>query len=311
MNLTTQVVLITGIAGFIGRYVARHFRQQGLLVVGVDRSSPENAPLADLVTYYQTSLPSSEFIEIVKRHQPQICIHSAGRASVGLSIKNPAEDFYTNTVLTFEVLNTLRLYAPECRFIFLSSAAVYGNPQSLPVTESSPCKPLSPYGFHKWQCEQLCIEFTTVYGLPTTSVRIFSAYGSGLRRQVIWDICQKLMTQGSLNLQGTGRESRDFIHVADIAKALNLITMQAPMRGEVYNLATGNETPIIELANKVINALGSKCIPEFDGVVPVGNPLNWRADISKLKELGFQPSMSLDAGVQSFVNWCKAELLHP
>jgi UDP-glucose 4-epimerase len=302
-------VLVTGVAGFIGRYVARYFYEQEWLVIGIDNSPPENAPLGNLQTYQHLQLPNSALHSLLKENPPQVCIHCAGRASVGLSLTDPAADFYGNTLLTFELLNALRLYAPSCRFIFLSSAAVYGNPEFLPVTETLSNAPLSPYGFHKWQCEQICLEFTKVYGLPTTSVRIFSAYGPGLRRQVLWDICWKAITKNSVTLQGTGYESRDFIHALDIAKALMVLATSAPMEGEVYNLASGKEVSISELANMILNALEYDCTPQFDGVLPVGNPLNWQADISKLNALGFIPSVPLEMGVKTFANWCRAELV--
>jgi UDP-glucose 4-epimerase len=302
-------VLITGVAGFIGRYVARYFSEQGWAVIGLDNSPPENAPLANLSTYHCLQLPDPGLSRLLKETSPQVCVHCAGRASVGLSMTDPAADFQTNTVLTFELLNALRLDAPNCRFIFLSSAAVYGNPTSLPIHETQITTPLSPYGFHKLQCEQLCLEFSKVYELPTASLRIFSAYGPGLRRQVLWDICRKLITHDSLSLQGTGQESRDFIHALDIASAIGTVATSAPMQGEVYNLATGREVTIAELANMALNALNSNHQTEFDGVVPAGNPLNWQADMSKLNALGFSSHVPLERGVQTFANWCRAELV--
>jgi UDP-glucose 4-epimerase len=304
-----QTVLITGVAGFIGRYVARYFAAQGWDVVGIDSSAPENAPLAGLTTYHSLRMPSSELGRIVTSCAPTLCIHCAGRAAVGLSMTAPAPDFYANTVMTFELLDTLRLNAPGCRFIFLSSAAVYGNPHSLPIDEHHPTVPLSPYGFHKLHSEHLCQEFSQIYNLPTASVRIFSAYGPGLRRQVLWDICRKAVLGQPVKLQGTGAESRDFVHALDIAQALMLVATAAPMAGEVYNLATGNEVKIVDLASLVLAAVDYQGKPDFDGIIPIGTPLNWRADISKLIALGFTPAIALEPGVKSFANWCKAELL--
>jgi UDP-glucose 4-epimerase len=308
MAMTTSI-LVTGVAGFLGRYISRHFFRQGWYVIGIDNSPPENAPLGNLSAYYRLKLPDPNLSQYLQQHSPQICIHCAGRASVGLSVTDPAADYYANTALTLEILNALRLNAPKCRFIYLSSAAVYGNPQSLPVSEDQPPSPVSPYGFHKWQGEQLCWEFTKVYGLPTASVRIFSAYGPGLRRQVVWDICQKAIAQNSLILQGTGKESRDFIHALDIAKALDTIATSAPMQGEVYNLGTGREVAISDLAVMVLGALGCDYTPDFDGIVPVATPLNWQADIAKLNNLGFNASVPLEQGIKTFANWCKAELV--
>lgn len=304
-----KTILITGVAGFIGRYVARYFCEKGWSVVGIDNSPPENAPLANLIAYHRLQLPNATLNDLIQQISPDVCIHCAGRASVGLSVTDPAADFYANTVVTFELLNTLRLYAPNCRSIFLSSAAVYGNPESLPVEETQSSAPISPYGFHKWQCEQLYQEFFKVYGLPTASIRIFSAYGPGLRRQVVWDVCQKALSQNSLVLQGTGEESRDFVHALDIAKALMVVANNAPMGGEIYNLGTGCEVTISKLTHLVLQALESKKTPSFDGVVPIGTPLYWQADISKLIGLGFSPSVSLEQGTKTFANWCRAELI--
>jgi UDP-glucose 4-epimerase len=309
MTENNKIALITGVTGFLGRYVARYFSERGWSIIGIGTSPPENAPLANLTKYYCLRLPSSDLKEILQEHLPSICIHCAGRASVGLSVSEPISDFYTNSVVTFELLNALRLYSAKCKFIFLSSAAVYGNPQSLPVSENQKVTPISPYGFHKLMCEQMCLEFTKVYGLQTASLRIFSAYGPGLRRQVVWDICQKAITQGSLLLQGTGEESRDFIHALDIARALSVVVESAPMAGEVYNLGTGREVKISELATMVLNSLEQDFTPEFDGVVPPGNPLNWQADISQLKSIGFTPAVELERGVKTFVTWCRAELV--
>jgi UDP-glucose 4-epimerase len=126
---------------------------------------------------------------------------------------------------------------------------------------------------------------------------------------VIWDICQKAILQNSLILQGTGEESRDFIHALDIANAIDCITRNAEMNGEFYNLATGAEVKIRSLVNLVLDSLEIEKQPEFNGVVPAGVPLNWRADISRLRSLGFEPNVSFERGIKTFAYWCRAELL--
>jgi UDP-glucose 4-epimerase len=304
-----KTVLITGVAGFIGRYVARYFSKQGWKVIGTDNSPPENAPVADLSTYQRLQLPSPEFSNILQVHQPDALIHCAGRASVALSVSDPVADFYSNTIVTFNLLDALRLNTPHCKFIFLSSAAVYGNPSKLPIDETYPVSPISPYGFHKLQSEQLCLEFSKIYDIPTASLRIFSAYAPGLRRQVLWDICSKALTQERVVLQGTGQESRDFIHALDIAKALMVVATSAQMKGEVYNLASGREATISELATLVLEGVEHQGELVFDGIVPQGNPLNWQADITKIESIGFMPSVQLEQGVKVFTNWCRAELI--
>jgi len=304
-----KTVLVTGVTGFIGRYVARQFSEAGWSVVGLGTRPPENAPRQDLTDYKQLVLPSPELTGIVRKLQPQVCIHCAGRASVDLSRTDPAADFSASVAVTFNVLDALRLHAPECRLIYLSSAAVYGNPERLPIQETQSFNPISPYGFHKLMSEQLCTEFFKIYNLPTAIARIFSAYGPGLRRQVLWDICQKALTQPALKLLGTGDESRDFIHGRDVAKAIYLLAEKAPCQAEVYNLANGVETTIRELAELVLDKIGQPIPLEFDGSIRVGNPVNWQADINRLSQLGFVPEVPLERGINIYAQWCRAEIL--
>ena len=304
-----NTVIITGVAGFLGRYIARQFASEKWSVIGIDHHANENAPLRSLHSYHAIRLPSTAFGALVKQVQPALCIHCAGRASVPQSVIDPAADFAANASLTFDLLDTLRTYAPSSRVVFMSSAAVYGNPVRLPITEEESVVPLSPYGFHKSMSEQLLKEFHTVYGLRGASLRIFSAYGPGLRRQVLWDFCYKALIEKRIVLQGTGQETRDFIHAIDVAKATLAIAKGAPMIGEVYNVASGEEITIRALAEKVLEQLRTGLVPETDGIVPTGTPRNWRADISKLRALGYQPSIQLEIGIERFSSWASAELL--
>jgi UDP-glucose 4-epimerase len=304
-----KAVLITGVTGFIGRYVARQFAEAGWSVVGLGTRPPENAPKPDLLSYHPLVLPSADLAGIVQQVQPEVCIHCVGRASVDISVIDPAADFNASVAVTFNILDNLRLYAPKGKFIYLSSAAVYGNPETLPIRESENPNPISPYGFHKLMSEQLCAEFFKVYNLPTAIVRIFSAYGPGLRRQVLWDMCCKALTQNVLRLRGTGDESRDFIHGRDVAKALYMLAERAPCEAEVYNLGSGIETKIKELADLVLEQLSENIPVEFDGHQAVGNPINWRSDVSRIAKIGFTPEVTLERGVKVYVQWCRAEIL--
>jgi UDP-glucose 4-epimerase len=213
--------------------------------------------------------------------------------------------------MTFEVLETLRTAAPRCRLLLLSSAAVYGTPASLPVPETHRTAPLSPYGYHQLQCELLCEEFTRIYALPTTIVRLFSAYGPGLRRHVVWDICERALSDQSLTLRGTGRETHDFIHASDIARALLLLAENGGGDADVYNLASGEETPVASLADLLLSALLTEARATFDGCATPATPLCSRADIAKIGALGFTPAIGLEQGLRGVATWCAAELGAP
>lgn len=302
----TRTLLLLGAAGFLGRACAREFLHRGWKVVGADAVPAQNAPAG--IDYEQITLPSPALAELIAQVQPAACVHAAGRASVALSMEDPGRDFHDGAVVTFELLDALRRFAPACRAALLSSAAVYGDPVSLPISEEAVPAPLSPYGYHKLQCELIGEEFARVFGLPVASARIFSAYGVGLRRQVVWDICEKAILQGGVRLRGTGQESRDFVHAIDVAGGLAAMVEKAPMQGERYNLASGVETTIATLAERVLALLGFTAPPEFGAQENRGDPKNWRAEIGRLRALGFQPRVSLEEGLRGVTTWARAEL---
>jgi UDP-glucose 4-epimerase len=300
-----KTLVLTGAAGFLGQAIARHFFINGWQVFGLDRISKGDIPREHINKYFSLNLPDPRFDKILSDCNPQAFIHAAGSASVPQSMLDPASDFRDGPALTFSMLNSLRQNAPDCAFIFLSSAAVYGNPAILPVNEDQETAPISVYGYHKLQSELLCREFSKLYGIKTACPRLFSAYGPGLRRQVIWDITHKAFSEPEIHLQGSGLESRDFIHCCDVARGLEQILLQAPMKGEAYNLASGNETTIAELLDIILAHLRITPKVVFSGEIPAGTPHHWKANIQRMNNLGFQPTISLSQGVTDFIDWYK------
>jgi UDP-glucose 4-epimerase len=304
-----KTILITGATGFIGRYIASRFSNDGWNVIGLGSSNLENELDTNLSCYKNIRLPSSELSALIRQVNPDVCVHCAGKSSVARSIYNPYDDFETNVHATFSLLDSLRLYSPQCSLIYLSSAAVYGNPKTLPIYEYQELEPISPYGFHKLMSEQLCKEFFKIYGLKTAIIRIFSAYGKGLKRQVIWDICQRAISQPTLELQGTGQETRDFIHADDIAEAVYIVCQKSIFEANIYNLASGKETTIKYLAELIISKLGKANSLIFNGMVPVGNPINWKANISCLEEIGFTSKITLEQGISDYCEWYRCKIM--
>ncbi len=298
-----KTILITGVAGFLGSHIARVFASQGMAVVGIDSAHEEGAPVSMLSGYLQCRLPDSRVRSFLSESRPDFCIHCAGRASVPFSIREPLADFVGNVAVFADFLAMLAAEVPKCRVIHLSSAAVYGQPQLLPVTETAELRPLSPYGFHKKMAEDLCSEYAGIYGLATANLRVFSAYGAGLRRQVLWDICSKLLSTGEIVLQGDGSESRDFIHAKDVARAALVVLERGAMRGESYNVASGLQTTIIELADELMESLKIHREIIWSGSLPEGTPSRWRADISRVCSIGFAPQISLQQGISDYVKW--------
>lgn len=301
-------VLITGSNGFIGSHLVKHFCDLDNKVIGLDRpTSYYPFPTTNNYTYFPLDLPDPIFIEKLSEWKPSILIHTAGNSSVPNSVTNPLGDFSGSVVVFYNILDAVRKVSPETKVIYLSSAAVYGNPIFLPVTESHPVNPISPYGFHKLLCEDISREFYSLYKLNVCSVRIFSAYGPGLRKQVIWDIINKALLSPFVQLSGTGKESRDFIYVDDIAKAIEIVASRGSYASEVYNLASGNETNIEDLSKTIVERIGVSKDIAFSGLQRPGDPLHWRADIQRIHSLGFTPGTSIEEGINQVVSWIANE----
>ncbi|HOC37825.1 MAG TPA: NAD-dependent epimerase/dehydratase family protein, partial [Thermodesulfobacteriota bacterium] len=182
-------VLITGASGFLGSWLFNHFHSHGYSTFGVDRSRPCTAGIFRIAAEncYCLKIPSIRFYSLLASVRPSVIIHAAGPSSVSASVADPESDFHDSVSVTEFLLQCIRRYSSRSALVYLSSAAVYGNPPGLPVSESMPCQPISPYGRHKQICEQMIQDFSQHYDVPCAVLRIFSAYGEGLRRQVIYD----------------------------------------------------------------------------------------------------------------------------
>lgn len=281
--------LVTGASGFLGRAVVRHLEACGRTVVAVKREPP---------------MGETAFDELLIRCQPEVVVHTAGSASVPASFVDPWADFQSGPQLTFRLLEALRRHSPASRLVFFSSAAVYGEPVCLPVLESEECRPLSPYGFHKVACELLCRQYRSLYGMQVSILRIFSAYGPGLRKQVFWDLSRQLARNPrEIVLQGTGMESRDFVFADDVARAVMAVAEHGDFNAAAYNVAGGREVFLRDLVRSLIDAFGVSPEICFNGKVPTGNPLRWQASIDSLRATGFQPRVDFSSGVASYVEW--------
>jgi UDP-glucose 4-epimerase len=302
MVSSNKSVLVLGAAGFLGSAVSRYFIEQGMAVHGADIVSPvRSIPFASFELVEDSPTGIAKVLSAVR---PAYLLNFAGSADVGRSLVSPENDFRRSVGLVFSWLEGVRLFSPDTRVLLASSAAVYGQPNRLPIDEEMLPRPLSPYGYHKWMCELLAKEYCEVYGIGTASTRIFSAYGTGLRKQILWDLCCKCQAGGSIELGGDGSETRDFIHADDVAQAVGLILGAGKFAGESYNVANGTETTIADLAGRVVSEFR---LPldrlQFSGAGRLGDPKNWRADIGRLRALGYSPKVVFAQGVADYVKW--------
>ena len=304
-----QTVIVTGAAGFIGSYCARHFAREGWFVVGLDRRPPDvAAPVRPCWRAFEIDdlTDCERLCRLLDRFAPEVIIHAAGPASVEQSFRNPSADFSAQVAPWLTLLQAIQRTSSQARLILCSSAAVYGNPRRLPVAETAERAPISPYGYHKVVKELLLEEYVALHGARGSAARIFSTFGPGLRHLAVWDIARRMLA-GDFKLEGTGRETRDYLYIEDVAAALMQIAVSAQHQGEAINVASGTETEIRQLAVLVGRELGLGSV-DFagDSVTVIGKPTRWRADVARLRGLGFSPSFSLDEGLSATLQWIKS-----
>ncbi len=301
--------LVIGGAGFLGAGIARALRDAGCAVTSLDAVGCNNPHESAGIRTIVMSLPGASFGSLLSDIAPDVVVHCAGKASVPDSVHNPHDDFVSHVVLTEWLIHQLRISAPNTRFIYLSSAAVYGQPDELPVTESCPIRPISPYGYHKRMAEMLCEQASQLFGLRTVIARVFSAYGAGLQRQVVWEAARQAAEDGCIQLHGTGEETRDFIHAHDISRAMVVLAEKALPNGTAYNVASGVETSVSDVAHLIAARCG-KCPVAFRNNRRGYDPERWRADTAKINEIGFKPSVSMAEGLDDLLIWVRKELAH-
>jgi UDP-glucose 4-epimerase len=303
-----RAVLVTGGTGFLGRALISALLDRGEQVVALSRNATAMDPRCQSVQVELGQLCDYHDLPLLDY---QACFHFAGASSVPLSWEKPIEDFANSVPGTVSLIHFLARNHPRCKLLVSSSAAVYGNPAVLPVVETAPIAPISPYGVHKATIEFLCEHYSRLLGLPITILRIFSAYGPGLRKQLLWDTVCKLMKattsrQGSISLYGTGLESRDFLHSRDVAlAAIRLADAQPNNQFDIVNIASGAETQISRVAQLLCRFWGESIQPEFTGEARAGDPQRWVADLSRLSALEFFPCMGLEDGIRDYVTWAK------
>lgn len=295
-------ILIIGSKGFIGSHCVKYLSKRHE-VWECDVILDYNAP-----RYISIDAVDAQFYEIFQQQKFDVCINCSGAANVSFSLQKPYNDFSLNTLNVFKMLEAIRLYNKECRFITMSSAAVYGNPESLPIRENMGCAPVSPYGYHKMMMERVCEEYTRFWGIKTCCLRIFSAYGPGLKKQLLWDLYNKLQHDVTPTLWGTGEESRDFVHVDDIVRIIELSIDNSTFEAQCVNAANGRQVFIREIVKLYTENVSSNKEITFNQEKRSGDPINWEADISTVKEWGYVQKVPLEQGVKEYIAWAEREL---
>lgn len=298
-------VLITGGAGFIGSHLAEQLSAGSDVWVLDDLSVGSRSNIPEGTTFIEGDVRDpcalSRAMEGV-----DVVFHQAALVSIEDSITDPATSHEINVDATVSLLDLAR--TEDARFVFASSAAVYGHPETVPIPEDHPTNPISPYGVDKLVAEHYCRVYHELYGLETVRLRYFNVYGPRQHTNrysgVIRTFIRQALAGEPITVHGDGTQTRDFVHVRDVVEA-NLLAATTDQTGGVFNIGSGERVAVGALAESIRSIVGSPSdIVHTDP--RTGDIQRSHADIGKARDtLGYAPSIRLDDGVEDLVAWIR------
>jgi UDP-glucose 4-epimerase len=304
MQLPT--VLVTGAGGFLGGTIATALASQRFPLALCGSKLDQRFKFRSAKVFGER-LPSRNFQDFLAATQPEWIVHCAGPARVAASFSDPQTDYFNSVSATDCLYRAIERASPTAKVLYLSSAAVYGQPDQLPITDTTPTNPISPYGEHKLLCEQLGRELEVRTQVAVTNLRIFSAYGPGLRKQVLWDLFRKSQGSAEVLLEGTGDETRDLIYSLDVAKLIVNMIRTGQLDTPVLNVASGRSVTIAALAECLLDSIGYQGCLRFSGVRYQGVPQRWSVDAHDCQKLCGGELLQLEAGIANYARWLTHE----
>jgi len=304
-------VLVTGGAGFIGSHLVEGLVERGFEVSVVDDLSTgriENlSSCLARIRLVRGDIRDKATLAGSVQHVDSV-LHLAAIASVPYSVEHPEETYEVNVDGTRNLLD-VSLGSAD-RFVYVSSSAVYGDPEYLPVDEDHPLRPISPYAESKLKAEQICTEYQESYGLKATILRPFNVYGprqsSNQYAGVIAKFIERLREGSPPIIYGDGLQTRDFVYVVDAARALILALQSDEAAGRIINIAAGVPTTVNQLAQLLVEMLGVEGIEPQHVGGRQGDIKHSYADVREAKiYLGFEPRITLKEGLSSLLEWAK------
>jgi UDP-glucose 4-epimerase len=307
-------VLVTGGAGFVGSNLVRALVDAKARVTVLDdfyTGHEENLPPgAANLTVVRGSVTDAELVGRLSRGATWV-FHEAAR-NIIVSTKNPREDYEVNIGGTLNVLLAAREHGVK-RVIYASSASVYGNPRYLPINEDDATNMLSPYSVSKFAGESYCKVFYESYGVSTAAVRYSNVYGTMQRPDnpycgVVAKFFAAAMSGEAPRIHGDGEQTRDYTHVDDVVDATLLAAVSPRADGQVYNVGTGRETTVNQLADVIIRITGANVAPTHVDRRDIDNIRRRVVNTEKIRrELRWVPSLTLEAGLRATHAWLMAK----
>lgn len=301
----TRLALVTGGAGFIGSHLVSELLDGGWRVRVLDdfsSGSPENlCAVADRIEIVRGDVRDEE-AALTAATGVEVIFHQAAIASVLRSIESPVQTNDVNLNGTLRLLEAARDRRVR-RLVFASSSAVYGNADASPLREQDAGHPISPYGVQKLAAEHYLRLYAELHGFETVALRYFNVYGERQDPRsdyaaVIPVFLSAARAGEALCVHGDGEQTRDFIHVKDVARANRLAADAPGASGRRFNVASGRETSVRELASVVSRAVGHE-VPVVHQAARPGDIRQSRADVEAArKSLDFEPHVDLEVGLR-------------
>lgn len=303
-------ILITGGAGFIASNIADRYLELGHEVVIVDNlvtGKKENIPAA--AAFYEMDICDERIKNVFEMEHPDMVSHHAAQMDVRKSVAEPVYDATVNILGSINLLQNAVRYKVK-KFIFASTGgAVYGEQDYFPADENHPTRPVSPYGITKLAVEKYLYYYYLSYGLTCTIFRYGNVYGPRQNPHgeagVVAIFAQKMLRKEQPVINGKGTQTRDYVYVGDVVKANELALNFGD--NKIYNIGTGIETDVNALFAKLVQFMDHP-VKEVHGPGQPGEQLRSVIDHSLIKkELGWEPSVDLDTGLQQTVAFFKGK----
>jgi UDP-glucose 4-epimerase len=306
--MKNKKVVVTGGLGFIGSHLIERLNQNNEIII-VDNQSSGNIKNIEGLDFTRIDTDLGDITEVNLEQifeGADYIFHLAAVTSVPQSVEDPIRSNEVNITGILKVLEAARKCDVD-KLIFSSSSAVYGETEQLPISESNPINPMSPYAVTKATGELYCNVYSEIYGLPTISLRYFNVFGprqdpKSQYAAVIPIFIDKLLKNESPIIYGDGEQTRDFVSVKDVVDA-NLLSARSSETG-VFNIGLGKSTTINQLFEIIKNTMDKDIEPVHEAERS-GEIKHSVADISKAKSLGYSPEKDFTNKLIETVNWFK------
>ncbi len=298
MDLSNKKILIAGGAGFIGSRTADALVKMGADIAIIDNlSTGRKENLNPKARFYNMNIADPEVKGVFEKENPDFVYNFAFNVLVPKAVENPLIEMDSisgglNILMNCEKCDVKKI-------IFSSSGFVYGNTQNLPVKETEPIDPASPYVVSKNAVENYVRFFNKAYGLPYVIFRYAAVYGPGQVTGAMADYIRKLSSGSQAEIWGDGSKTRDYVFIDDVVNAnISALSLPENFENPVFNVGTGIETSLNELYFKIAEFLGKDASPVYLADRP-GDQIRYALNCSKIKSaLGWQPKYSLEDGLR-------------